>query len=152
MGIVKPLMALAAVVVLMVAGAGALDAANADAERGAGTQTQVNESFSGATTGYDVAQGTDNDTYSASHEIVVKDSSGTELASNKYKWDSENGTLTTTSTSSGTIAYSVYTESATTSGILNIAKLPIEAGEGIIWLLFVFVVVGAFLVVKEVAT
>jgi len=152
MGALKPLIALCAVVVLLIAGAGALSAANADAERGAGEQRLVSgEPFSGATSGYDVAVGTNSDTYSATHEIVVRDGGGAELSPKEYDWNPETGTLRTASTSSGTINYSVYRPSQSTSGIFQIATLPIEAGQGIVYLLFVFVIAGAFLLVKEVA-
>lgn len=142
----------AAFIIFAAVGFGALDAANADAERGIGQETQVEEAFSGATTGYDVAGGTDNDTYSAPHEIVVEDSGGTELANNKYKWDSDNGTLTTTSTSSGNITYSFYEPSATTSGVLNLASLPLEIGDALLWFFFAFIAIAALIVLKGVAT
>jgi len=145
--------AFALIMVFLVVGAAALDAANTDAQRGAGDENRiVNESFDAATDGYQVAEGGDNTTYSAPHAVEVRDRDGNEVSAQNYNWNPDNGTLTTAQTGSGFVDYSVYQSTAQTEGVFTLASLPQRAGGGLVWLFFVFVVVAALVFLVKVVT
>lgn len=141
------LFAFVAVAILAMAGVAAYQAAETDATRSGGEEIRVvDESFSGATSGYQVAEAPSgaNETFSAEHEIVVRDGDGNELDSQLYVWDSDTGTLTTyDGTDTGTVDYSVYQTTAQQDAVRSVALLPMQ--DAMIVFVGVFVLIGALL-------
>jgi len=140
-----------AFIILSMTALAAYSGAETDAVQSGGVGTPVlNESFSGATSGYQVAEVDDNVTLSPERELVVRDSNGNRLDERDYTWNAKNGTLTTfDGTGTGEIDYVVYEPTGTQNAVRDVGLLP--ANDAMVLFVGAFFFIAVLLMLGRVA-